>query len=108
MRDTARSPSLTRLLEGPYSHHGSRSTLAMVARAATLVWLVVSAVNFVVWLLVCLFSQSLDSPWFLWSLVTGGIVVAGIHMAARSYEGHRPPDGRAEQQARADDDLTDW
>ena len=63
------------------------SPLVTLARAATVVWLAVSAINFVVWLVICLISGSLDAPWWLWLFGVGGAVVGGLRLAAAN---HRP------------------
>ncbi len=57
--------------------------IALVARAATAIWIVVSSVNFAVWLAVSLISGDVDSPWFLWAFSAGAVVVAGLRIAAR-------------------------
>lgn len=61
--------------------------IALVARAATAVWIAVSAVNFAVWLAVSLSTGDVDSPWFLWAFSAGAVVVGGLRFAARVAPG---------------------
>jgi hypothetical protein len=39
-------------------------------------WIVINAVNFVVWLMTVVISGHLQQPWFLWSLVLPGVGLA--------------------------------
>lgn len=63
----------------------SASGLDRAARIATWIWAVVSAVNFVIWLMVCIISGSTDAPWWAWEVGPGGVVVGALWLAARSY-----------------------
>lgn len=61
------------------------AALAIATRIAVPLWLVVSAVNFVVWVLVCISTASWDSPWWLWGFGCGGVVVTALLIAGHSY-----------------------
>ncbi len=68
--------------------------LASVLRVATAVWLLTSVVELTVWLAIAVVSGELDSPWWLFSTVVGGGIVAAIRVAhdarARApFEGSR-------------------
>lgn len=63
----------------------SSGRLHGASRVATGLWLAVSAVNLVVWLMVTIISGSVDGPWFLWSVAAGGVVVLGLRFADRTY-----------------------
>lgn len=43
---------------------------------ALLVWLGASGVQLAVWVLICAIGQRLASPWWLWTVGLGGLVVA--------------------------------
>lgn len=49
-----------------------------VRRAAVALWLGLSAVQFVVWALICIIAGRLDAPWFLWTVVVGAGIVGGV------------------------------
>lgn len=59
--------------------------LAAAYRISAALWLAIAAVQFVVWCLLAVFHGSVDSPWFLWETVFGGIAVAGLRYASRNY-----------------------
>ncbi len=65
-------------------HTSTPSSIAAVARGATYLWLAVSAINFIVWLAVSAVSGKVDGPWFLYAFGAGGVVVAGLRLAARA------------------------
>lgn len=66
---------------GTIAVRNERSALDIAYRAAVALWLGVSAVQLVVYLAVAAGTGSLDSPWFLWWTVVGGLVVAGLRYA---------------------------
>ncbi len=66
---------------------GTVSTVRAVTRTATALWLVVSALNVVVWLLVSIISGDIDRPWFLWAFAGGGTVVGALRVASRRVAG---------------------
>ncbi|MBE1467198.1 DUF1707 SHOCT-like domain-containing protein [Kibdelosporangium phytohabitans] len=47
----------------------------MAMRVLTVIWLAVSAVNLVIWLIVSVTSFELAYPWFIWPLVPPGAVL---------------------------------
>jgi hypothetical protein len=57
--------------------------LTMVTRALLAIWLGVVLVEVGVWLAIWIFSGDLEAPWFLWSVLVGGVIVAGFHLAGR-------------------------
>jgi hypothetical protein len=60
------------------------SKLTMVTRILAAVWLGVVLVEVGVWLAIWIISGDLESPWFLWSVLVGGAVVGGFHLASRN------------------------
>jgi hypothetical protein len=58
--------------------------LTLTGRVLTAVWLAVVLVEVAVWLVVCVVSGDLESPWWLWSVLVGGVIVGGFHLAVRS------------------------
>jgi hypothetical protein len=61
--------------------------LTMVTRILAALWLGVVLIEVGVWLAIWIFSGDLEAPWFLWSVLVGGVVVGGFHLASRN----RPP-----------------
>ena len=57
--------------------------LTMVTRILTALWLGLVLVEFGVWLAICVIGGDLESPWWLWTVLVGGVVVGGCHLAAR-------------------------
>jgi Domain of unknown function (DUF1707) len=68
--------------------------LTIALRAMTGVWLVAFTVQFVVWLTLAMFGH-FDGPWWLWSDVGLGLIVAALWWAHESY--HRKTDVRADR-----------
>jgi hypothetical protein len=63
--------------------------LTLASRVLTAVWLAVVLVELAVWLVICVISGDLQSPWWLWSVLVGGIIVGGFHLAIRGRKGAR-------------------
>lgn len=57
--------------------------LTLTKRILTAVWLAVVLVELAVWLMICVISGNLESPWWLWSVLGGVVVVGGFHLATR-------------------------
>jgi hypothetical protein len=55
----------------------------LAGRILTAVWLAVLLVELAVWLMICVISGNLESPWWLWSVLVGGVIVGGFHLATR-------------------------
>jgi hypothetical protein len=55
--------------------------LASGLRVATAVWVLTTVVELTVWLAIAVVSGDLDSPWWLFSAVVGGGIVAAIRVA---------------------------
>ena len=55
-----------------------------VRRVAVAVWVGLSAIQIVVWGLISFLGGQLVAPWFLWTVVIGGIVVGALHLLTRS------------------------
>jgi membrane associated rhomboid family serine protease len=64
--------------------------LTLTARVLTAVWAGLLMVEFAVWLVICLVSGALESPWWLWTAAIGGVVVGGFWLVVR---GNRNGDG---------------
>jgi hypothetical protein len=63
--------------------------LTLTKRILTAVWLAVVLVELAVWLVICVISGDLESPWWLWSVLVGGGVVGGFHLATRGSKSAR-------------------
>ena len=57
--------------------------LTMITRILTAIWLGLVLVELGVWLAICVISGDLESPWWLWTVLVGGVVVGGCHLAGR-------------------------
>jgi len=57
------------------------------------VWLLVTVVQIAVWLVIAFATGGPDGPWWLYSTVVGGAIVAGLWAVNES--GHRRPGGTA-------------
>lgn len=66
--------------------------VTMALRVASAIWIAMTAVQIVVWLAIGVGTGGLDVPWWLYSSVGGGVVVAVLWWVNESY--HRVP-GRA-------------
>jgi amino acid transporter len=60
---------------------GDRRT--MITRVLLALWLGIVLVEFGIWLVICLVAGELESPWWLWGVLVGGVVVGGWHLATR-------------------------
>ncbi|MEV6646002.1 hypothetical protein [Amycolatopsis sp. NPDC051371] len=72
------------------SAEGSRPPGGLARRVVTIVWAVVGGIQFVIWLLMCLISMSFKAPFWLWTIVGGGLVLAVwwyLDPARRAREG---------------------
>jgi len=58
--------------------------LIIARRVATGIWLGMSLIQFCVWMLVCLIGLHLVNPWWLWTAIGGGLIVAGLWWATES------------------------
>ena len=47
-------------------------------RIATAIWLAGVALQFVIWVLMCLIGRHLADPFWLWTAAVGGVVVGGM------------------------------
>lgn len=55
----------------------------LTARILTALWLSVLLIEFTIWLVISIIG-GLTSPWWLWTLVVGGVIVGGFHFFVRS------------------------
>lgn len=62
--------------------------LTLLRRALTALWLAVSMIEFAVWIMICLIGGEFQSPWWLWTVGVGGLVVGGLWLATT-----KPGDG---------------
>jgi hypothetical protein len=53
----------------------TRSSGSPARRVVTIIWAVVSAVQFVIWLLMSLISASFKAPFWLWTIGIGGVAL---------------------------------
>jgi cation transport ATPase len=56
--------------------------LTLTGRILTALWLSVLLIEFGVWLIISIVG-GLTSPWWLWTLVVGGVIVGGFHFFVR-------------------------
>ncbi|WAL67959.1 hypothetical protein ORV05_09370 [Amycolatopsis cynarae] len=59
----------------PESTGDARSSSGLARRVVTIVWAVVSGIQFVIWLLMSLISMSVKYPFWLWTIGIGGAVL---------------------------------
>jgi hypothetical protein len=59
----------------PESTGQARSSGGLARRVVTIAWAVIGGIQFVIWLLMCLISMSFKSPFWLWTIGGGGIVL---------------------------------
>jgi hypothetical protein len=59
--------------------------LTLTARILTALWLSVLLVEFTIWLIISIVG-GLTSPWWLWTLAVGGVIVGGFHFYVRSVK----------------------
>jgi hypothetical protein len=100
MRDTSTRTELIERLHFPgraAADPAAPAGLVRAARIATWLWLVIGAVNVVVWVMVCSISASIDRPWWAWEIGGGGPVVGALWLTVRSYRGR---DDRAAEDQR--------
>lgn len=57
--------------------------LTMVKRVLTAIWLGVVLVQVLVWLIICLVG-GFEWPWWLWTVLGGGVVLGGLHLYDRN------------------------
>lgn len=57
--------------------------LTLTVRILTAVWLAVLLLEFAVWLVICIVSGDLGFPWWLWTVLAGGVLVGGFRLYAR-------------------------
>lgn len=72
------------------SSEETRSSGSPARRVVTIIWVVISAVQFVIWLLMSLISASFKTPFWLWTIATGGaalLVWAYLDPARRAGKG---------------------
>ncbi|WP_344860920.1 hypothetical protein [Amycolatopsis ultiminotia] len=60
----------------PESTEQTRSASGLARRIVTILWAVVSGVQFVIWLLMSLISMSFKAPFWLWTVGVGGVLLA--------------------------------
>jgi hypothetical protein len=57
--------------------------LTMTTRILAALWLGLLLVELGVWLMIWIISGDLESPWWLWTVFVGGVIVGGFHLATR-------------------------
>jgi len=57
--------------------------LTLTTRVLTALWLGVLLIEVGIWLAIWLFSGDLEAPWWLWTVLVGGVVVGGLRWFAR-------------------------
>jgi hypothetical protein len=56
----------------------NRSGLHTARNVVTAAWVGVSSLQFVIWVLICVIGWHLANPFWLWTLVLGGLVVGAM------------------------------
>jgi|tagenome__1003787_1003787.scaffolds.fasta_scaffold20492362_2 hypothetical protein len=64
---------------------GGRTALKVV----TIVWLAGTGIHLLIWLIMCLATLSLHSPFFIWPLIGGALIVVPWHFATRNRSSER-------------------
>ena len=57
--------------------------LTLTGRILTAIWLSILLIEFTIWLIISIVG-GLTSPWWLWTLVVGGVIVGGFHFFVRN------------------------
>ena len=81
-----------------------RNVVAVLAGAAT-------ALQFVLWVVLCFATASMLAPWWVWTLLGGGLLVAGLTVAIRANppaEPSRTPKTPNSQKTSAKESLLSW
>jgi hypothetical protein len=61
----------------------TQNRLRSVRQALTLLIVAVTGIQMVVWLLICIIGWHIESPWWLWSLGGGALVIGGLRYAEK-------------------------
>jgi hypothetical protein len=59
----------------PESIDEARSSVGLARWIITIVWAVVGGLQFVIWLIMCLVDMTFKSPFWLWTIGIGGVVL---------------------------------
>jgi hypothetical protein len=59
---------------------GQQSGWQSVRRIATAAWLTATGVQVAVWFVICVATGSIDTPWWLWTLFGGGLVIGVLRL----------------------------
>jgi hypothetical protein len=57
--------------------------LTLATRVLTALWLGLLLIEIGVWLAIWLFSGDLEAPWWLWTVLAGGVIIGGLRWFAR-------------------------
>jgi hypothetical protein len=57
---------------------------AKALKVVTIVWLAATAVHLLIWLIMCLATFSFHSPFWIWPLIGGAVIVVPWYFAIRS------------------------
>ncbi|MEU8632859.1 hypothetical protein AB0C38_11875 [Amycolatopsis sp. NPDC048633] len=64
---------------------GGRTALKVV----TIVWLAGTGIHLLIWLIMCFATLSLHSPFFIWPLIGGAVIVVPWYLATRNRSSER-------------------
>lgn len=64
---------------------GGRTALKVV----TIVWLAGTGIHLLIWLIMCFATLSLHSPFFIWPLIGGAVIVVPWYLATRNRSNER-------------------
>jgi hypothetical protein len=84
VRAATTHPALRAAVSGSQVDAVVPPVLEAAPRIAGTLWLLVSAVNFVIWLFIGVIGGQWD-PWLLWVVLGGGVLVAGV-WGARDWD----------------------
>lgn len=69
------------------------ANLRLIRRIIVAIWLGITGIQIVIWLLIGIFGKNFPDPWWLWTGVSGGVVVAIIWYVSAEIQNHKQKRG---------------
>lgn len=67
--------------------------LRLIRKLLVAIWLGITGIQIVIWLLIGIFGKNFPDPWWLWTGVSGGVVVAIIWYVSAEIQNHKQKRG---------------